>query len=156
MLPRERFEDCIELALGFVSNPWNFYQNGGLHERLAVLKLAFAEPLRCSLAGVYGTPNFSFPFRYLSENSGEESEMVRVGRLELPRLAAEHFECPASTVPPHPRRRHRSGSGGPSTSRRRLNLGCQNIFVHDIAPPPVSGLEAALRCLSTVMSRLVV
>jgi hypothetical protein len=42
VLPQDRLEDCIELALGFLSNHWNFYQNGGFHERRAVLKLAFA------------------------------------------------------------------------------------------------------------------
>jgi site-specific DNA recombinase len=66
VLPQERFEDCMELAIGFVSNPWNFYKNGDLPERLAVLKLAFAEPLPYGLNGAYGTPKFSFPFRYLS------------------------------------------------------------------------------------------
>lgn len=76
VLPQERLEDCIELALEFVSNPWNFYQNGGPDERRAVLKLAFAEPLRYGQNGAYGTPKFSFPFLYLSEKSGKESKMV--------------------------------------------------------------------------------
>ncbi len=64
VLPQERLGDCIELALEFVSNP------------RAVLKLAFAEPLRYGLNGAYGTPKFSFPFLYLVEQSGAESEMV--------------------------------------------------------------------------------
>ncbi len=107
VLPQERFEDCIELALGFVSNPWNFYQNGGLPERLAVLKLAFAEPLRYGPDGAYGTPKFSFPFRYLSENFGEESEMVLRERIELSTSPLPR-EC-STTELPQRRALHKGG-----------------------------------------------
>jgi site-specific DNA recombinase len=97
-LPQERFEDCMELAIGFVSNPWNSYQNGGFPQRLPVLKLAFAEPLRYGLNGAYGTPKFSFPFRCLSEKSGEEIEMVLRERIELSTSPLPR-ECSTTELP---------------------------------------------------------
>ncbi|EIE50556.1 resolvase-like protein [Citreicella sp. 357] len=65
--PKGRLEDCIELSLKFLSSPWNIWKNGDFAVRQTVLRLAFAEPLRCSQNGVYETQNLSFPFRiYLS------------------------------------------------------------------------------------------
>ena len=71
-----RLEDCMELALSFLSNPWNIYKNGDFAMRQTVLRMAFSEPLTYSLNGVYGTPKFSFPFRYLEGISCKKSEMV--------------------------------------------------------------------------------
>jgi len=65
-LPKKgRLEDCMEFALSFLSNPWNIYKNGDFAMRQTVLRMAFSEPLTYSPHGVYGTPKFSFPFRYL-------------------------------------------------------------------------------------------
>jgi site-specific DNA recombinase len=74
--PKGRLEDCIELALGFLSSPWNIYKNGGFVMRQTVLRLAFAEPLKYSQNGVYGTPELSFPFKFLGGFLGQKSEMV--------------------------------------------------------------------------------
>ena len=74
--PKGRLEDCIELSLKFLSNPWNVWKNGDFAMRQTVLRLAFAEPLRYSQNGVYETPNFSFPFKFLGEFSVSKSEMV--------------------------------------------------------------------------------
>ena len=74
--PKGRLEDCIELSLKFLSSPWNIWKNGDFALRQTVLRLAFSEPLRYSLDGVYGTPEYSFPFRYLGGFSGSKSEMV--------------------------------------------------------------------------------
>ncbi|GKY88118.1 hypothetical protein STA1M1_19870 [Sinisalibacter aestuarii] len=82
--PKGRLEDCIELALRFLSNPWNLYKNGDFTMRQTVLRLVFAEPLKYDQNGVYGTPELSFPFRYLEGFSGSKSEMVPQGRIELP------------------------------------------------------------------------
>ena len=84
VLVKGQLEDCIELALKFLSNPWNIYKNGDFTMRQTVLRLAFSKPLRYSQNGVYGTPDFAFPFRYLGEISGSKSEMVPQGRIELP------------------------------------------------------------------------
>ncbi len=79
-----RFEDCMELAMRFLSSPWKIYKNGDFAMRQTVLRLAFAEPLRYGPNGMYGTPEFSFPFKYLGNFSGSKSEMVLQGRIELP------------------------------------------------------------------------
>ncbi len=71
-----RLEDCMELALSFLSSPWNIYKNGDFAMRQTVLRMAFSEPLTYSPNGVYGTPKFSFPFRYLEGISCRKSEMV--------------------------------------------------------------------------------
>ena len=78
-----RLEDCMELALRFLSSPWNIYKNGDYALRQTVLRLAFAKPLRYNQNGVYGTPEFSFPFKYLEGISGSKSEMVLLERIEL-------------------------------------------------------------------------
>jgi site-specific DNA recombinase len=63
--PKGRLEDCIELPLKFLSSPWNIWKNSDFFMRQAVLRLAFAEPLRYSQKGVYETQKLSFPFKYL-------------------------------------------------------------------------------------------
>ncbi len=81
--PKGRLEDCIELALKFFANPWNIYKNGDFAMRQTVLRLVFSEPLKYGQNGVYGTPELSFPFRYLGAISGSKSEMVLLERIEL-------------------------------------------------------------------------
>lgn len=50
--------------------------------------------------------------------------LVRVARLELARLAAEHFECSASTIPPHPRHgRYTRAAGTPQGGNHRQARG---------------------------------
>ncbi|MFK7754018.1 MAG: resolvase, partial [Sedimentitalea sp.] len=71
-----RFEDCMELALRFLSSPWKIYKNGDFAMRQTVLRLAFAEPIRYCQNGMYGTPELSFPFKCLGDISGSKSEMV--------------------------------------------------------------------------------
>lgn len=78
-----RLEECIELSLRFLSSPWKIYKNGDFAMRQTVLRLAFAEPLRYCPNGMYRTPEFSFPFRYLGGFSGPKSEMVLPERFEL-------------------------------------------------------------------------
>ncbi len=64
--PKGRLEDCIELALNFLANPWNIYKNGKFKLRQTVLRLIFSEPLEYGHNGVCGTPVLSFPFKYLA------------------------------------------------------------------------------------------
>jgi len=71
-----RLEECIELTLKFLSKPWNLYKNGDFVMRQTVLRLVFSEPLRYGQNGMYGTPQLSFPFKYLAGISMEKSEMV--------------------------------------------------------------------------------
>ncbi len=71
-----RLEDCIELALKFLSSPWNIYENGDFTMRQTVLRLAFSEPLRYSQNCMHRAPGLSFSFRYLEGIPGSKSEMV--------------------------------------------------------------------------------
>jgi hypothetical protein len=88
--PKGRLEDCIELALRFLANPWYIYENGDYVMRRTVLRLAFQTPLRYGKNGVYRTPEFSFPFKYLAETFSEKNEMVPVERIELPTFGLQN------------------------------------------------------------------
>lgn len=46
--------------------------------RQTVLRLAFAELLRCSQNEVYETPKFTFPFKYVGSFLESKSEMVQL------------------------------------------------------------------------------
>ena len=72
-----RFEECIELALRFLSRPWDIYKNGSSAVRQTVLRLAFSEPLTFTPDGVYGTPKKTFPFKVLGGLSAKKCKMVR-------------------------------------------------------------------------------
>lgn len=98
--PTGRLEDCIELALKFLSSPWNLYKNGDFAMRQTVLRLVFSEPLKYGQNGVYGAPELSFPFKYLAGISGQKSEMVPPAGLEPARPKAKDFKSSASTIPP--------------------------------------------------------
>lgn len=78
------FEDCIELALKFLSRPWDIYKNGSHAIRQTVLRLAFSEPLTFMPEGVYGTPKTTLPFKVLGDFDNQKCEMVPQGRIELP------------------------------------------------------------------------
>ena len=95
--PKGPLEDCIELALDFLANPWIIYKKGDFTLRQTVLRLVFSKPLKYGQNGVHGTPELSFPLKYLAGISGEKSEMVRVKGLEPPRLAAPEPKSGAST-----------------------------------------------------------
>lgn len=95
-----RLEDCMELALRFLSSPWDIYKNDDFAMRQTVLRLAFSEPLRYSQNGAYGTPKFSFPFKYLGAISGSESEMVLLERIELSTSPLPR-ECSTSELQQH-------------------------------------------------------
>ena len=102
-LSEGRLDDSVELALEFLSNPWKLYENGDFTTRRAVLKMAFSEPIRYAHNGAYRTPKFSFPFRYLAEDNGQENDMVRLRRLELPReLPHSDLNAARLPVPPQP------------------------------------------------------
>jgi site-specific DNA recombinase len=82
--PKGRLEESIEHALEFLSNPWNIWKNGSLAMRQAVLRLAFAEPLRYSGASGYRTPEMAFPFKVLAGVSTSKCGLVGGEGLEPP------------------------------------------------------------------------
>ncbi|MGR3703814.1 MAG: recombinase family protein [Paracoccaceae bacterium] len=74
--PPSKYDDCIELALGFLASPCKIYQNGDHATRRLVLKLAFAKPLRYDRNLGYRTPKISFPFKVLDDLSEANGDMV--------------------------------------------------------------------------------
>ena len=74
--PQGRFEEFIEPALSFLSNPWNIYEKGGIALKRTVLKLAFAEPLRYNREKGYRTAKTTFPFKVLADFFTPKSGMV--------------------------------------------------------------------------------
>ncbi|WP_281823941.1 recombinase family protein [Jannaschia rubra] len=71
--PQHTLEESFELALAFLSSPWNLWKNGPLAWQRTVLRLAFAEPVRyCRSRGVR-TPKISFPFKVLRDISTAKS-----------------------------------------------------------------------------------
>lgn len=81
--PKGQLETCMELAMQFLSNPYEIYEKGSLTVRRSVLRLAFAEPIRYSRKEGYGTIKSAFPFKVLKEITGSKSEMVLLERIEL-------------------------------------------------------------------------
>ncbi len=82
--PQGRLEECIELSLRFLSNPWNIYEKGCYAVRQTVLRLAFVEPLAYCRNEGYRTPEISFSFKALSQSNNVREMMVPQGRIELP------------------------------------------------------------------------
>ena len=80
---KARLEDCMELTLRFLSNPWNIYKNGNHPVKQTVLRLAFAEPPRYCRNQGYGTIKTAFPFKVLGDLTGLNGEMVLLERIEL-------------------------------------------------------------------------
>ncbi|GGO12129.1 hypothetical protein GCM10007972_16700 [Iodidimonas muriae] len=84
MVPAKgRFGESIELALKFLSSPWNIYENGSLPLRQTVLRLAFVEPLRYSRENGYRTIETAIPFKVLAGLQGQNCQMVPTARFEL-------------------------------------------------------------------------
>ena len=87
MPTKARLEECMELALKFLSSPWSIYKNGSYAVKQTVLKLAFAEPPRYCRINGYGTIETSFPFKVLGSIAGPNiglcGEMVLLDRIEL-------------------------------------------------------------------------
>ena len=81
--PKGRFGESIELAMRFLSNPWNIYEKGSLPLRQTVLRLAFVEPLRYSRETGYRTTKTTFPFKVLADLQGPKCQMVLLERIEL-------------------------------------------------------------------------
>jgi site-specific DNA recombinase len=74
--PKGTLEESFELAMGFLSSPWNIWKNADLVLKRTVLRLAFSEPLPyCRNQGLR-TPAFSFPFKVLEGIYSQNCEMA--------------------------------------------------------------------------------
>ena len=82
--PLRTREESFELALQFLSRPWNILRNVHVAWQKTVLRLVFAVPIRYSRIQGVRTPNISLPFKVLGEVSTAKSEMARWGGFEPP------------------------------------------------------------------------
>lgn len=80
--PKNTLEESFELALRFLSSPWNIWKIGRIEWQKTVLRLAFSEPVRYSRNQGVRTPIFSFPFKVLEGFSTAESEMAHLRGFE--------------------------------------------------------------------------
>ena len=74
-------EQLFELAVQFLSNPWNIWSNGDLTLKKTVLRLVFKAPLTYDRQTGLRTPQTSVIFRFLDDLS-LESKMVHPARFE--------------------------------------------------------------------------
>ncbi len=70
--PKGRLEELIELALSFLSSPWDIYNKGGLSLKRTVLRLAFSEPVRYARETGYRTVETALPFKVLASLSHQK------------------------------------------------------------------------------------
>ncbi len=80
--PRYAREELFELALQFLSTPYNIYRNGSLAVKKTVLRLAFYEPVSYHRKEGVRTPALSFPFKALAELSTGKCEMAHLRGFE--------------------------------------------------------------------------
>ena len=69
--PARTFEEALEHAMAFLSNPWKPSERGGFDLRRAILKFLRLEPLHYHRETGARTPNIAFPFKALEEFSLE-------------------------------------------------------------------------------------
>lgn len=65
-----KFSQSLELALGFLSNPWKIWETGQVSMRRTVLKLAFTDRIKYTRNEGPRTPEIALPFRALAGFSG--------------------------------------------------------------------------------------
>lgn len=74
--PKTTFEGALRTALDFLANPCKLWTSERLNDRRAVLKLAFAQPLRYARNEGFRTADLALPFKLLAGYSGCGNSMV--------------------------------------------------------------------------------
>ncbi len=92
------FNEKLELSLQFLANPWKIWDKGSFELRRTVLKLVLTHPFRYHRKTGPRTPEISFPFNALTDNCDQFGKMVRMRRLELPRVLP-HSDLNAARLP---------------------------------------------------------
>ena len=90
--PKHTFGEMFELAMTFLSNPWNIWESGDYHMRRIVLKLAFTGRIPYDRKSGFLNPGKSFPFRLLDGQRMDEFQMVPQAGLE-PATYALRMRC---------------------------------------------------------------
>lgn len=109
--PKRTFEEMFELAMGFLSNPWNLWTSERLADKRTVLKLAFSDRLAYQRNEGFRTPQVSVPFEFFRNSTGKcemarmEGEASNALFEELERwnhvLSAEENRLPDDLKQPH-------------------------------------------------------
>ena len=81
--PKHTFDEMFELALKFLSSPWNLWSSGQMHLRKTVLRLTFAERMAYHRDKGFRTPQVAVPFTFLG-GIMENLEVARRGGFEPP------------------------------------------------------------------------
>ena len=113
-VPEGRLEEVIELALDFISNPWNIWKTGRLSLQRTVLRLAFSERLAYCREEGYRTPKTTLPFNMLGGSNMQNCGMVPLAGLEPARPCGQQI-LSLSCLPIPPQRHER---------RSTLSAGC--------------------------------
>ena len=82
--PKTGYSEMFELALRFLSSPWNIWMNGSFADRRNVLKLAFTGQVPYTRENGFSNPKISLPFKVLCGFESTKREMAHRGRFELP------------------------------------------------------------------------
>ncbi len=90
-------ESAYRTALGFLANPLNLWRSERIECRRLAVRLTFLDKLNYCRKTGYRTPAIALPFRVFGDLTAEGSSMVRVRRLELPRVAPLEPKSSAST-----------------------------------------------------------
>ncbi|MDP2582290.1 recombinase family protein [Shimia thalassica] len=80
--PTRTFDEMFELAMRFLSSPYDIWEKGDLASKRTVLRLVFSQPLALSLKEGIRTPETTFPFKVLQFLSGTDCKMVPPHGLE--------------------------------------------------------------------------
>ena len=78
--PKRGFDEMFELALTFLSNPWNIWENGSFLDRRNLLKLAFQGRIPYTRENGFSNPEISLPFKVLGGFGSTENVMAHRGR----------------------------------------------------------------------------
>lgn len=81
--PHHAFDDLFELALRFLSSPWDLWTSGHYHLRRIVLRLAFLDRVKYDRQNGFSNVKISLPFNILRSIECQKSEMARPKRFEL-------------------------------------------------------------------------
>ena len=75
--PVRPFEEMFELAMNYLSNPYNLWLSDRLEDKKTVLKLTFSERLAYSRNEGFRTPKTTIPFKVLADFQAVKNGMAR-------------------------------------------------------------------------------
>lgn len=74
--PTPTYEECLEPALRFLTNPWKAWEKGSFTLRRTILKLVLTEPFHYHRTEGPRTPKIALPFKVLADFCTQNLDMV--------------------------------------------------------------------------------